>query len=412
MRVIPLAAFALALLAVSIAAQGTWSTPVEVKAVNSTTQDYYVHISGDNKILRVSSSRTDIPGYVGGWDVNYATRTSPFTPWSSLKTEPGAINSTSNDLSPHVLSDELTAYFASLRPGTGGGDIWMVTRTNPGAAWANPVEITTVNSTSTEYGVSVTDDDTYMLLWSSSLGYFVESTRPSPTQPWSKPVPVPELNIGTPSGGKDTRVSAEGLTVYFCPSGAPGGVGGNDIYVATRDFRQQKWGTPTIVPNVNSTTTDRVPSISPDGRELYFTSSRTGGTGGQDVYVSYFTGLSYQHLPQLGSQLWLHLTHAQKPGVNYQMALSLTNIVGIPIPGVGKIPLDPDPLFFLTIQNLLPTVFMKFSGTLDSNGRATGVVNIPPIPGLVGVVFNAAAVLYDTTGIVYISNGRSFGIHR
>jgi hypothetical protein len=411
MRVIPIAAWVLALLAASIAAQGMWSTPVEVKAVNSSTQDYYVHISGDGKILRVSSSRTDLPGRVGGWDIYYATRTGPFGSWSTLQIEPGAINHTSNDVSQHVLSDEMTAYYATARPGTGGHDIWMVTRNSPSAAWANPVEIKPANSTSTEYGVSVTDDDTYMLLWSST-GHFVECTRAAPTQAWSKAVPVPELNIGSSASGRDTRVSADGLTVYFCPVNAPGSVGGNDIYVATRDFRQQKWGTPTIVPTVNSTGTDRVPSISPDGRELYFTSSRSGGTGGQDVYVSYFTGLSYQNLPQLGSQLWLYLTHAQKPGANYQMALSLTNVAGIPIPGVGKIPLDPDPLFFLSVQNILPTVFMRFNGTLDPNGRATAALNILPAPALVGVVFHAAGVLYDNTGIVYISNGRSFGIHR
>ena len=133
MRILALLALSAVAFGVPAAAQGTWSTPVEVKAVNSTTSDYYPHISGDGKTLRVASPRADLPGYVGGYDINFATRTNPHSAWSTMGVEPGAVNSTSNDLSPHVLSDERTCYFASLRPGTGGADIWRVSRSTPTA---------------------------------------------------------------------------------------------------------------------------------------------------------------------------------------------------------------------------------------------------------------------------------------
>lgn len=390
--------------------QGTWSVPVPVGVVNSTTQDYYVHISGDGLILRVSSSRTDIPGRVGGWDIYYALRAARHSPWSSLRVEPG-INSLSNDLSPHILSGEQVAYIASLRPGTGGADIWRFTRSGLGTAWGNATEVKAANTRGTEYGVSVTDDDLYMALWSSS-GYYVELTRTSPTSPWGNRKSIAVLNnFGTAALSRDTRVSPDGLTMYFAAYKPPGGVGGHDICVTHRAFRSDPWGKPMVVPNVNSMATDRVPSISPDGRELYFTSNRTGGTGGQDVYVSYFTGLSYQGLPRIGRVVLLHVTHRKKPGESYQIGLALSNNVGIPVPGVGRIPLDLDPLLVLIVTNALPLT-RGFNGRLDGFGEATGQLLIPGDPALVGMAFHAAAVLYNRSGISYITNGLRLGIHR
>jgi hypothetical protein len=39
-------------------------------------------------------------------------------------------------------------------------------------------------------------------------------------------------------------------------------------------------------PTVNSSAADAVPTISGDGLELYFTSDRPGGQGGNDIWVS------------------------------------------------------------------------------------------------------------------------------
>lgn len=381
------------------AAQGAWSTPVEVTAVNTTTQDYYPNISRDGLTLRIASSRSDLAGFVGGWDINAATRSGPGQSWVGLQTEPGTINSTSNDLSPHVLPGDTVAYFASLRPGTGGSDIWRVSRAAPNQPWGNATEITPVNTTTTEYGVSVTDDELYMLLTSGSN--IVESTRASIALPWGAPVVVSELNIGTSQ--RDTRVSGDGLTVYFASNG--------NLFVSRRPFRTAKWGTPVSLGSVNSTGTDRVPSPTSDGRELFFSSSRPG-TGGQDVWVTTFTGLSYEGLPQVGSPLLLHVTHPARPGAIYQIGLSFSNTIGIPIPGVGTIPLDFDKLFEISVVNPIPGLFQNFSNTLNVRGESTAVLSIPPIGALIGVSFHAAFVTLGTSGVDYISNGLQLGIHR
>ena len=53
--------------------------------------------------------------------------------------------------------------------------------------------------------------------------------------------------------------------------------------VAKADF---VFGTPAEVPNVNTSSEDFNASISSDGLSLYFISSRPGGVGGRDIWVT------------------------------------------------------------------------------------------------------------------------------
>jgi len=407
MRHVVFVACLLVLTATLTAQVGQFGTPVNVKEVNSTTQDYYPYISGDNLTIRIGSSRTDIPGSPGGWDIYVSKRTNPHSPFGSVTREPGAINGPTNDLSPHMLSSELVAYTAnSSAGGKGGHDIWMFTRPTPTSPWAAGTNVGAVNTGSTEYGVSVTDDDLYLLTISSSR--IVQSTRPTVSSPWGSAQSVPELTGSSP---RDMGLSLDGLTVYYGASNVSG-PGGYDIVKSTRVFRTSKWSAPVLVANVNSTTTDRSPKPSPDGRQLFFSSSRAGGVGGQDVWMAKFTGLSYQNLPRVGSPLLFHVTEATKPGIAYQIALAFSNNRGIPVGGVGTIPLDLDSLLILSTSNSVPAVFVNFGGALNIKGEATGQLSIPVSLCLVGITFHAAAVTYDASGINFISNGLKLGIHR
>jgi hypothetical protein len=79
------------------------------------------------------------------------------------------------------------------------------------------------------------------------------------------------------------------LEVIFT-SDRPGGQGGFDLWVATRASTSDLWSTPqNLGETVNSGAADQRPAISWDGTELYFGSTRPGGTGApgdQDLYVS------------------------------------------------------------------------------------------------------------------------------
>lgn len=87
-----------------------------------------------------------------------------------------------------------------------------------------------------------------------------------------------EYSVGHPSLTKD------GKTLYFA-SDKPGGYGGVDIYMTTREIGGN-WGTPVnLGPKINTSGDDMFPYIAEDGT-LYFASSGHTGLGGLDIYSS------------------------------------------------------------------------------------------------------------------------------
>lgn len=82
-------------------------------------------------------------------------------------------------------------------------------------------------------------------------------------------------------------ITGDGLTLFYA-SKAPGGSGNLDIWMVTRPSRSSmNWSAPVnLGPAVNSPAIDTTPRLSPDGLSLYFSSTRPGGSGGYDVWVT------------------------------------------------------------------------------------------------------------------------------
>ncbi len=80
-------------------------------------------------------------------------------------------------------------------------------------------------------------------------------------------------------------VSPDGQTIWFTICGANDGFGSCDLYVAQR--QKDSWSQPQNLGEVvNSISWDTQPSISSDGKQLYFVSNRLGGIGGSDIWCS------------------------------------------------------------------------------------------------------------------------------
>jgi Tol biopolymer transport system component len=78
----------------------------------------------------------------------------------------------------------------------------------------------------------------------------------------------------------DLYVSPDGRRMILVVTDAEGGLGGDDLYVST--WRDGAWTTPrNLGAPINSSEYEYGPSISPDGRWLYFTSHRRGSA---DIY--------------------------------------------------------------------------------------------------------------------------------
>jgi len=80
-------------------------------------------------------------------------------------------------------------------------------------------------------------------------------------------------------------ISADGKTLYFV-SDRQGGYGGYDIYRSIKNDNGE-WGTPiNMGPAINSKGNEKSPFIHPDGKTLYFSSDGWIGLGGYDIFYS------------------------------------------------------------------------------------------------------------------------------
>jgi Tol biopolymer transport system component len=197
------------------------------------------------------------------------------------------LNTTASEFDPSPSFDGLSLYFSSSR--TGNFEIFRATRATPYSLFGVPTQLTELTSTGTEAGPCVRIDDLEILFYSSRAGGggggldIWRATRASTAVPFSPPTPVTELN--TTGSDAAPSLTADGLRVYFTSTRA-GGAGGQDIWTATRPDWVSPFGTPTPVTELNTAGVEREGHISADGLRIYFTSDRPGGSGSTDTWMA------------------------------------------------------------------------------------------------------------------------------
>lgn len=124
------------------------------------------------------------------------------------------------------------------------------------------------------------------------------------------------------------------------------------------------------------------------------------------VNVSRRPSLTISGKPKLSQTINFSLSSPTDPGKPYALALALGSKPGIPLGNNRIIPLNPDAVFFLSLQ-LPHTLGLNNSlGTLDSSGNGLVQWNIPNIPQIAGLTVWAAFVTVDSqapSGIASIS---------
>ncbi len=103
----------------------------------------------------------------------------------------------------------------------------------------------------------------------------------------------PQYSIAQPS------ISKDGKYLFFA-SDMPGGQGGSDLYYC--ELINNKWSPPVnLGSKVNSASSENYPYMHTSGR-LYFSSDRPGGMGGMDIYYTILASGKWEnpvHLPPL-----------------------------------------------------------------------------------------------------------------
>ncbi len=178
------------------------------------------------------------------------------------------------DSDPWLSADGSALYFISNRPIRAGEvndeddyDIWR--SHYRGGAWMAPERLPSVNSRSAEFGPEVHRDFLYFGSTRAG-GYDIYRSRLEDGRP-GEPERLPEP-INSDWHDNDFTLSADGRVAIWC-STRPGGFGRCDLYVSR--LTEAGWSKPeNLGAPINSEASEFTPSLSPNGAHLFFASSR------------------------------------------------------------------------------------------------------------------------------------------
>jgi OmpA-OmpF porin, OOP family len=101
---------------------------------------------------------------------------------------------------------------------------------------------------------------------------------------WQEPVSISKA-INTDLNEGAASLSGDGRTLVFTTCNRQDSYGSCDLYISYREG--DEWSTPkNMGRTVNSSAWDSQPSLSADGRTIYFASNRPGGLGGDDLWMT------------------------------------------------------------------------------------------------------------------------------
>lgn len=196
-----------------------------------------------------------------------------------------------NDWTPTLRGDDLELVFVSDRAGGSGGyDLWRATRAARSDAFGGAANLgPTVNTAGDEIMPSLRKDSLELfysadgVAGSSPKKSIYRASQTATDAAWGAGAPVSELNAAERDWGPS--LLADGLTLVLA-SDRPGGVGGMDLYQATRSTDTLPFGTPTPVPGVNTSWEQYSGAISPDGRYIVLTYAGVGAMGLADLRIA------------------------------------------------------------------------------------------------------------------------------
>lgn len=258
-----------------------WNLPVHVGVVNTPVEDYQPYMTKD--ALSLYFVRIE-----GGVNHLYVSkRATAEDAWGTPELLPATINQFGAG-GPLVTTDGHRMYFAGARPDSiGGEDIYVSWRQNkkvesgPGG-WQPPVNLgPNVNSGVTDQTGAIFEDEltgNITMYFASnrfgSLDIFASEMQPDGT--FGPAEPVSELNTGATE--QQPTISHNGRELYFV-SNRPGSIknlsGGNslDIWTSTRASTSDSWSDPVNVTVLNSKYHDGRPALSWDESQIYFFSA-------------------------------------------------------------------------------------------------------------------------------------------
>ncbi|MFN5025303.1 MAG: OmpA family protein [Bacteroidota bacterium] len=199
-----------------------------------------------------------------------------------------AINTELNEYFPGVTVDEQMLVFTKLHPPY--NEDFYVSRKQD-EKWSEAKNLgEPINTEGNEGSVSLSSDGQYI--------FYTACQRPQPGDndqscniyfsaldgnTWREP-----RHLGVPINSSfwesQPSVSFDGKTLYFS-SNRPGGFGEHDLWYST--YSKGRWSAPVnLGPEINTPGSEQSPYIAKDDQTLYFISDYHEGMGGMDIFIS------------------------------------------------------------------------------------------------------------------------------
>ncbi len=200
--------------------------------------------------------------------------------------EPDIVSVPGDVWAPTLSGDDLRLYYTIWRSNN-DFDLMVAEREEPDDDFDLFYPLSDLNTSRQEDGVAITQDGLTLIYGSNRGGWDLwEVTRGNLDDDWSDPRNLEEIN----TTGEETFpfLSGDGRTLLFSSrfGDRPGGLGGSDLWMSTRESGQTQWGEAVNLSTLNTGSGETSPVMGPDGLKLYFTSNRSGGYGNYDVYVA------------------------------------------------------------------------------------------------------------------------------
>lgn len=316
------------------------ASPVELRirnlgaAINSSAHDYCPLVTADGRTMYLTSRRE---GTMGGFkdpsgqyfeDIYVAQLKDDI--WSKAANVGAPLNSYVQDATVGLSPDGNEMIIYRTSQDLVSGDLFLTKRMQ--GVWQKPERMTDrINSPAHEPSATISPDGSEIYFTSDREGGFggrdLYRIRRLPNGEWSLP-----LNLGptvnTANDEDAPFMHSDGTTLFFSSNGH-NTMGGYDIFKATLlDPDMNVWGKPENMGYPLNTVNDDIYfCLSEDGQTGYFSSERTGGLGGQDIYQVVFPTSQIDYLLVRGV-----ITDAAEEPVKAR--LTLTDATGEEIVGV------------------------------------------------------------------------------
>ncbi len=251
---------------------GAWSAAGSLTALNSPQSDFGSQISADGLALYWQTNG----------DIHSSHRATRTAPWGAIATYPELLIAGGPDVDTSIRLGELEIYLSD----TNNQCTYRATRATTADAWSIPAMVGTCDANKA-VGPDVSLDGLTLYYSDTSgtnaLGKLLASQRATTADDFTPGSQLPGIVDDGQKGWP--FVTADGLALYY-EGGYMGNAGTHRMFVATRSAASQPFGTPVLVPGLDSPANGNEEdlSLTEDQLEIFFSTEAPGGAGGFDLY--------------------------------------------------------------------------------------------------------------------------------